>query len=127
MQREIRTKLPSQESLVPYEDDSKVQQTNKSPRRRERNMPMEEGGQRKKHRNKFSTTFGKEPVKVTKVNGSQIVFQDKDGKIHCRNSAHVKKIPKPINPIPIHDEIDDQQNTANSPVDPEPQQQTPTS
>ncbi len=34
-------------------------------------------------------------IKVIKVNCSQIVFEDKDGKTHCRNSAHVKKIHYP--------------------------------
>ncbi len=73
-----------------------------------------------KHRNKFSTTFDQDPVKVIKVNGSQIVFEDKDGKTHRRNSAHVKKIQNPKRPIPIDEDIEGSASTPNTTSGPGP-------
>ena len=138
MQREIRLKLPSQESLIAHEDDFEVRQVDKESKkkgkeyadkkRRATEKSIHPGDfvlVQQKDRNKFSTTFGKKAVKVIKVNGSQIVFQDKEKQIHQRNSAHEKKIPKPINLILIHEEIDNHLSTANKPLYPEPQQQNP--
>ena len=89
-------------------------------------MPTEEDVQPKrafilvqqKHR-------GKEAVKVIKVNCSQIVFEDKDGQVHRQELNSSKKIPEPINPIPIHDQIHNHLSAANPPLIPTPQQQNP--
>ncbi len=108
MQRELRTKLPCQELSTASEEDLQIRQTDRKSkkkgkeyadaRRRAKEKNVQAGDfviVQQKHRNKFSTTFDQDPVKVIKVNCSQIVFEDNYGKTHCRNSAHVKKINYP--------------------------------
>ena len=116
MQRELKTKLPSRITNVPQFNDLDIQRVDEQSNKRERNMLMhnEMPKQRtlkpgeyvllqQKHQNKFSTNFHKHPVKVIKVNGTQIVFKDNDGQVHQRNSAHIKKIQ---HKAPADEEID---------------------
>ena len=133
MQRELRTKLPCQELPTASEKDLEIRQTDRESkkkgkeyadaRRRAKEKNVQAGDfvlVQQKHRNKFSTTFDQDPVKVIKVNGSQIVFEDKDGKTHRRNSAHVKKIQNPKRPIPIDEDIEGSASTPNTTSGPGP-------
>lgn len=43
-----------------------------------------------KHQNKFSTSFQRELMKAIKVYGPKIVYENKNGQIHRRNSASIK-------------------------------------
>jgi hypothetical protein len=44
-----------------------------------------------KRKNKYSTQFGKDPMKIIKISGSQIILEDRHGKQQKRNSSLVKK------------------------------------
>ena len=128
MQRELRTKLPA----LPTEeinDDSAIRQADRTSkqkgkeyadsRRHAKPKDIQPGDYvivQQRHRNKFTTTFNKDPVKVIKVNGSQITFKDKGGQIHRRNSAQVKNVHSKGNHDPADDDIDGDiviQNQAN--------------
>ena len=117
MQRELKTKLPSQITRVPQFNDLDIRRIDEQSKKKgkeyadaRRNaktkniQPGEYVLVQQKHRNKFSTNFHKDPVKVTKVNGTQIVFKDNDGQVHRRNSAHVKKVQ---HEAPADEDIDD--------------------
>ncbi|XP_028397227.1 uncharacterized protein K02A2.6-like [Dendronephthya gigantea] len=107
MQRELKTKLPSTSQVInlPQFNDLEVRHTDAQSkkkgkeyadaRRNAKEKKIKSGDYvlvQQKHRDKFTTNFQTERVKVIKVNGSQIVFKDKDGIVHRRNSAHVKKV-----------------------------------
>ncbi len=90
MQRELRAKPPCQELPTASEEDLEIRQTDRESkkkgkeyadaRRRAKEKNVQAGDfvlVQQKHRNKFSTTFDQDPVKVIKVNGLQIVFEDK--------------------------------------------------
>ena len=118
MQRELRTKLPV--SLTKQiNDDSATRQAGGTSKqkvkeytdsRRHAKLKYIQPGDyvivQQRLRNKFTTTFNKEPVKVIKVNRSQITFKDKGGQIHWRNSAYVRKVHSKGNHDPVDDDID---------------------
>ena len=118
VQRELRTKLPA----LPTEeinDDSATRQADRTSkqkgkeyadsRRHAKPKDIQPGDYvlvQQQHRNKFTITFKKNPVKVIEVNGSQITFKEKGSQIHRRNSAHVKKVHSNRNPDSADDDID---------------------
>ena len=115
MQRELKTKLLSQITRVPQFNDLDIRRVDEQSKKKgkeyadaRRNaktkniQPGEYVLVQQKHRNKFSTNFHKDPVKVIKVNGTQIVFKDNDGQVHRRNSLPnipevVEELPSPVN------------------------------
>ena len=117
MQRELKTKLPSQITSVPQFNDLDIRRVDEQSKKKgkeyadaRRNaktkniQPGEHVIVQQKHRNKFSTNFHKDPENVIKVNGTQIMFKDNDGQVHRRNSAHVKKV---LHEAPADEDIDD--------------------
>ncbi|CAB4006610.1 Hypothetical predicted protein [Paramuricea clavata] len=59
---------------------------------------------KQKRKNKYSTKFCKDPMTITKINGTQIVLTDLHGKQHRRNSSHVKKYWTTSEPNNVEDE-----------------------
>ena len=49
-----------------------------------------------KHKNKYSTNFRLDPLKVVQVKGSQIIMKDNSAKTYRRNSSHVNKFLKEV-------------------------------
>lgn len=138
MHRELRTKIPSQVTDIPLFNDLDTRRADEQSkqkgkeyadtRRHAKPKDIQPGDYvlvQQKHQNKFSTTFHKDPIKVIKVNGSQIVVKDNDGQTHRRNSAHVKKVPHEGILISIDEEIDNDTVTENQEIDlaPEPPNQ----
>lgn len=101
MHHELQTKLPR----VGHEqvDDSKVRETDHNAKqcakeyadskRRAMTRDLKPGDLvllQQKHRNKYTSTYNPEPLKIIQVNGSQIVMRDTRGNTYRRNSSHVK-------------------------------------
>lgn len=135
MQRELKTKLPSQVMTIPLFNDLDVRRVDEQSKKKgkeyadarrnakEKNIkPGDYVLVQQKHQNKFSTNFHSEPVKVIKVNGSQIVFKDNDGTVHRRNSAHVKKVQ---HEVPADEEIDSDIARSTVPSPPEAAEEVP--
>ena len=105
LQREMRTKIPTiQPVKIKDAIDSKVRKKDSSKKdkakeyidktrhTKPRNLAVgDEILVTQKRKNKHSTQFGKDPMEITKINGSQIILVDHNGKQHRRNSSHVKK------------------------------------
>lgn len=111
MHRELRTKLPG--IGHDQEDDSKVRATDHNAKqhakeyadskRRATARDLKPGDLvllQQKHRNKYTSTFNPEPLKIIQVNGSQIVMRDAKGNTYRRNSSHVKRYREDPNPPP---------------------------
>jgi hypothetical protein len=131
LQREMRTKIPTiqpakvkdgsrMDSEVRNKDSSEKakakEYTNTETRHaKTRNLAVgDEVLVTQKRKNKYSTQFGKDPMKIIKINGSQIILEDRHGKQHRRNSSHVKKYLKK-NPTPS---ADDEDSTWTNPIPP---------
>lgn len=103
MQRDLRTKLPSISPDKPLDDtkarksDAKAKSQAKEYADSKRKAKIKEfkAGDlvllQQRHHNKYSTAFHPDPLKIIQINGTQLVIEDKTGKTHRRNSAHVKK------------------------------------
>ena len=103
MQRDLRTKLPSISPDKPLDDtkarksDAKARSQAKEYADSKRKAKIKEfkAGDlvllQQRHHNKYSTAFHPDPLKIIQINGTQLVIEDKTGKTHRRNSAHVKK------------------------------------
>ena len=101
MSREIKTKLPYIEqqtydkTTIRKKDEEEKEKAKEYTDKKRKASPRKlQVGDRvlvaQKHRNKFSTKFQPDPMKITKINGTQIVLEDKNGTQHRRNSGHVK-------------------------------------
>ncbi len=101
MSREIKTKLPCieqqtyDETTIRKKDEEEKEKAKEYTDKKRKASPRKlQVGDRvlvaQKHRNKFSTKFHPDPMKITKINGTQIVLEDKNGTQHRRNSGHVK-------------------------------------
>ncbi len=101
MSREIKTKLPCieqqtyDETTIKKKDEEEKEKAKEyTDKKRKASLRKLQVGDRvlvaQKHRNKFSTKFQPDPMKITKINGTQIVLEDKNGTQHRRNSGHVK-------------------------------------
>lgn len=107
LQREMRTKIPTiQLAKIKDAIDSEVRKKDGSEKakakeyidktRHAKSRNLEVGDEvllTQKRKNKYSTQFGKDPMEITKINGSQIILVDHNGKQYTyrRNSSHVKK------------------------------------
>ena len=99
MQRELKTKIPSQVINTPFNNDAIVTEADQQSRGKEyadvrrhaKKKNIQPGrlcpSSTKAPKQAFYTTFHKDPVKVVNVNGSEIIMKDKDGRTHRRNSA----------------------------------------
>jgi hypothetical protein len=130
LQREMRTKIPTiqpakvkdgsrMDAEVRNKDSSEKaktkEYTDKTRHAKTRNLAVgDEVLVTQKRKNKYSTQFGKDPMKIIKINGSQIILEDRHGKQHRRNSSHVKKYLKK-NPTPS---ADDEDSTSTNPIPP---------
>lgn len=103
MHRNLRTKIPSIKSNKAVDDekirvqDAKAKKEAKEyadRKRRAREKDFEIGDAvllRQQHNNKYSTPFFSDPFTIVKINGSQVIVRDKQGKMHKRNPADVKR------------------------------------
>ncbi|CAB4041779.1 Transposon Tf2-9 poly, partial [Paramuricea clavata] len=118
MKRELRTKIPAISTVdqptdwheeVRRKDDNEKSKakayTDKKRHAAERKLIVgDKVLVKQKKKNKYSTKFCKDPMTITKINGTQIVLTDLHGKQHRRNSSHVKKYWTTSEPNNVEDE-----------------------
>ena len=98
MHHELRTKLPR--ISCDQEDDSKVRETDYNAKklakeyadskRRATTRDLKPGDLvllRQQHKNKYTSTYSPEPLKIIQVNGSQILMQDANGNMYRRGGV----------------------------------------
>jgi Sec-independent protein translocase protein TatA len=106
MNRELRTKIPSITDKKQVDDD-KLRKTDRKTKEKYKQHADMRGKAKKKtlkqgdfvllqqnHKNKYSTNFRLDLLKVVQVKGSQIIMKDNSGMTYHRNSSHVKKFLK---------------------------------
>ena len=102
MQRELRTKLPSvpakkntKDSIVRSKDakekDKAKAYADRKRHASHRNLKIGDFVLvTQRHTNKYSTKFHRNPMKIVKIHGTQIIIEDGHGTQHRRNISHVK-------------------------------------
>ena len=103
MHRDLRTKLP-RISYDQDENDSKLRETDHNAKQGAKEYaeskrsattrdlkPGDSVLPQQKHRNKYTSSYNPEPLKIILVNGSQILMRDANGNTYRRNSSHVKQ------------------------------------